>query len=340
MTVNPALPRFPAEWEPAEAIWIAWPHNRETWPGRFARLPDFYACWARRMAEVLPVRILAAGKAAKSAASLLGSQANVELVSLPTNDCWVRDYGPSFIYSKHALQAVAWRFNAWGGKYPPWDQDDLAAERISRHAGLACQQNDICLEGGAIESDGRGRLLTTPCLLTKSRNPTLTKEQMAEDLYKALGITEIAWIDGGGLDGDDTDGHIDQLARFIDPENVVVAVSDDTDDPNRSGLQANYRQLEIWGSSTEPAVEIHRLPIPPARFIDGVRVPESYCNFLRLADQCLMVPTFDCKKTDDYALSLLGELTGDREVIGIDCRDLIWGLGALHCASLNQPQVI
>ncbi len=331
--------RFPAEWEPAAAIWIAWPHHRETWPGRFDKLPEFFTSWTRLIADVLAVRILADGDVAKSARTRLGQPANVEFVPIPTNDCWIRDYGPSFVLCRGQLAAIDWHYNAWGGKYPPWDDDNRAASLICKHANIRCHQSDLCLEGGAIESDGKGRLLTTPCLLTESRNPSWTKRQIAEHLFETLGVTEIAWIDGGGLAGDDTDGHIDQLARFVDERQVVVATSGDRDDPNTAGLMTNLRQLECWGSTTDPNVEIHPMPIPPPRFIGGVRVPESYCNFLRLGDQCTLVPEFGCKQTDEHAAGLLEDLTGT-DVISVDCHDLVWGLGAMHCASLNQPRSI
>ena len=288
------------------------------------------------MADLTPVRIVAAGDVAKSAQSRLPQHADIQWVPIPTNDCWIRDYGPSFIKSGSQLEAIDWQYNAWGGKYPPWDDDNRAAKLISDHVGIPCHASNLHLEGGSIETDGTGRLLTTNCLLTETRNPSWPKPRIAEHLYEMLGITEIAWIDGGGLQGDDTDSHIDQLARFVDQGNVVVSICEDVQDPNAAGLQANLRQLEIWGAATKPNVQIHRLPIPPARFIDGVRVPESYCNFLRLGDQCTLVPEFGCRQSDERAMGILRELLGS-EVIGIDCRDLVWGLGALHCASLNQP---
>lgn len=329
--------RLPAEWEPVQAVWIAWPHNLDTWPGRFEKIPRRFADWAAVMAELVPVRILAIGEIANSATSTLGIHPNIELVEIPTNDCWIRDYGPTFVFDVGQVRGINWQFNAWGGKYPPWEEDNRAAPLICDHANVPCQNSHLHLEGGSIETDGRGRLLSTDCLLTPSRNPGWSKEQIATHLYQMLGTTEIAWIDGGNLEGDDTDGHIDQLARFIDAENVVVAVSEQPGDPNTAGLQSNQRQLEIWATSTQPKVEVHRLPIPPARRIDGQRVPESYCNFLRLGSHCTLVPTFGCKQTDSQAIGILKELTG-ADVIGVDCRDLVWGLGALHCASLNQPK--
>jgi agmatine deiminase len=330
--------RVPAEWEPQESVWLAWPHNLETWPDRFEAVPDFYARWARLIAESTPVRIVAAANAAQQCSALLGKVGGVDILDLPTNDCWIRDYGPTFVHdqARNAIQAVNWKYNAWGGKYPPWDLDDAIAPALCRDRNIPCDISELCLEGGALEVDGRGRLITTPsALITETRNPGWSKESIARELHRSLGVVEIVWLDGGGLVGDDTDGHIDQIARFIDRENVVVAVCDQADDPNREPLEDNFRQLHLWGDATYPNVQVHRLPIPPPRLIEKQRVPESYCNFLRLGSERLLVPTFNAT-TDDHALAILRELTG-ADVIGIDCRDLVWGLGALHCASRDQP---
>lgn len=333
-----AIRRVPAEWETQDSVWLAWPHHRDTWPGRFDTIPEFYARWVKLIAESTPVRIVAAAEAARQCQALLGKQPGVEIVDLPTNDCWIRDYGPTFVFDPAAetIRGVNWRYNAWGGKYPPWDLDDAAAPALCRDQQLPCDNSDLCLEGGALEFDGQGRLITTPsALITETRNPGWSKESIAQELHRRTGVVEIVWIDGGGLAGDDTDGHVDQLARFVDRENVVVSVCDDRDDLNREPLEANYRQLDLWGGATVPKVQAHRLPIPPARMIDGQRVPESYSNFLRLGKQRLLAPTFRAP-TDDAALSILRELTG-AEVVGVDCSDLVWGLGALHCASRDQP---
>jgi agmatine deiminase len=348
VAVSPVCYRVRAEWEPQACVWLSWPHNLETWPdtvdpkqARFEKIPDFFAGWARLIAESTPVRILAAGDAAKQSAALLGGASNVDIVDIATNDCWIRDYGPSFVVNlvDGSIHGINWKFNSWGGKYPPWDLDDEVAPKLCTAADISCVDGALCLEGGALEVDGLGRVLTTPeCLITETRNPGWTKDQISLELHRRLGVTEILWLDGGGLVGDDTDGHIDQLARFIDRENVVVAVSDPDNgdvDVNSHPLEDNFRQLQLWGDTTDPNVTVHRLPIPPARYLDGRRVPESYCNFLRLGRERLLVPTF-AAKTDDHALGLLRELSG-AEVTGVDCQDLVWGLGALHCASRDQP---
>jgi agmatine deiminase len=189
-----------------------------------------------------------------------------------------------------------------------------------------------------LETDGRGRLLTTPgCLLSETRNPGWTQQQVAEELHAKLAVTEILWLDGGGLDGDDTDGHIDQLARFVSPSDVVCAVCNDPHDANHHPLQQNYLQLRVWGRQTEPAVEIHRLPIPPRREIDGQPVPESYCNFLMVDRRRLLLPQFGDETSDRAAAELFARLLPEWKIFPLDARVLVWGLGAFHCASQQQP---
>ncbi|MDG2221284.1 MAG: agmatine deiminase family protein [Rubripirellula sp.] len=332
--------RVPAEWEPQKCLWLAWPHNQETWPGRFEPIPPLYVRWANLVAESTPVRILASGSSADRCRHAFGHTlpSGIRIVDIATNDCWIRDYGPTFVHdpSSESIQAVNWHYNAWGGKYPPWDHDDAAAQQMCRSEGIVCHEGRLCIEGGGMEFDGRGRMLTTDCFLSRTRNPGSNKEQIARSLYSQLGVDEIVWVETTGLQGDDTDGHIDQLARFIDEQNVVVASSKDRQDPNYETLDHVYRQLKLWGQSTEPGVTVHPLPIPPAREIHGKRVPESYCNFLRLGPDRLIVPAYGAS-TDDEAATLLRELSG-ADVDSLDCRDLIWGLGAIHCASRDMPK--
>jgi len=340
MPQSPGHRRVPAEWEAQACVWIAWPHNRETWPGSFESIPAFFARWIASIAESTPVRVLVADQQAPQCEAAIGRLANVTLVDIPTNDCWIRDYGPTFVRNdlSGTMYGVKWKYNAWGGKYPPWNLDDAAARLICNDQGIECVDSQLCLEGGAIETDGAGRLITTPgCLLTDARNPGWTRSRIEDELQLWLGVHEIVWLSGGGLAGDDTDGHIDQLARFIDPQNIVTAVCDDSSDENHAALDANYRQLRHWAETANPPVTVHRLPIPPQRQVNGQRVPESYCNFLRLGPSRLQMPVFNVT-SDDHAARLLRELSGV-DVEPIDCRDLVWGLGALHCASRDQPAV-
>ena len=337
--------RVPADWEPQGGVWLAWPHNRETWPGtqngrpRFDAVEPFFASCIRQIAEVTPVYLLADTTLAKRSQVAIGSDDSITVVNLPTNDVWVRDYAPTFVVSRTTgkRRGVDWRYNAWGGKYGPCEQDNAVASSICEFLDLPFTTSSLCLEGGALEFDGDRRLITTPgCLITDSRNPGWTKKQIAEEIFMQTGVTEIAWIDGGGIEGDDTDGHIDQLARFVDHQNIVVAVAEPSD-KNHDPLQANWNQLQQWASSTDPRVELHPLPLPPARFVDGKRVPESYCNFLRLGTECIFLPIFHAK-TDAHAIGIMKELTG-ANIHPIDCRVLAWGLGAIHCASREFPSL-
>ena len=333
--------RVPAEWESTRAIWLAWPHNPETWPGYFERIPDRFRDFVLAAARFSDVHLI--GSPALREPAQVASIDRVHWVDIPTNDCWIRDYGPTFVVGDQGDRiAIDWTFNSWGGKYPPWDLDNAATAKIIRHAGWQRVEGDLCLEGGALEWDGTGRLLTTThCLVTDTRNPGRSKTQISGTLQTLCGAREIVWLDGGSLDGDDTDGHIDQLARFIDPTNIVVAVAGDPQDPNHDGLEANYEQLCRWGQQTSPSVNIHRLPTPPPRTIDNTRVPESYCNFLRIGRDGMLVPTFGHDASDRFAVKLLGSIARQSspgiQVVPVNCRELIWGLGALHCASCNEP---
>lgn len=296
------------------------------------------AALLRVASQFVPVRLLASSAVAAQARRRLPADAAIELVDVATNDCWVRDYGPTFVLDGGELVGVHWRFNAWGGKYPPWDLDAAAGRAICQAAGAGYEPSPLGLEGGAIDGDGRGRLLTTPdCLQTASRNPGWNREQIVGELYRRLGATEILWLDGGGLQGDDTDGHIDQLARFVSTDQVVCAVAQRDDQANHLALERNHRQLVAWADQTSPPVTVHRLPLPPPRCIQGTRVPESYCNFLMLGTAAVLVPTFGNRRADDVALGILGELLPGRELIGIDAQHFAWGLGAWHCASQQQP---
>jgi agmatine deiminase len=289
------------------------------------------------VAEFLPVNVLAAA-GRPAAAAKRHVCAEVKLFDIATNDTWIRDFGPTFIHENEKLVGIDWQFNAWGGKYPPWDDDDAAARQICNLSSIECESSKLTLEGGAIEGDGQGRLLTTPiCVQTSNRNRGWSRDRISRELHKRLGVTEIVWIDGGGMEGDDTDGHIDQLARFVTPHDVVVAVSSDPADPNAVGLNRNRAQLMAWAEQTSPVVTIHSLPTPPPREIDGERMPESYCNFLLLGDKAVIVPTFGDRKSDQRAIGILRELRPNAKVVGIDASDFIWGRGAWHCASQQQP---
>ncbi len=331
---------WPAEWTPHAATWIAWPHNVETWPGRFEPIePTFYKM-IQILSEAEPVNVLGGpSDTFDRAADALSNLNNVTIHQVATNDVWIRDYGPTFVQDlvQRKLVAVNWKYNAWGGKWPPWDEDAQNATRIANLAGVQLSSCSITCEGGALETDGEGTLLTTSsCLLSASRNPTLSRSEVETSLQAELGIEKVLWIDGGGLAGDDTDSHIDQLVRFTKPATVLAAVSYTSEDENSAKLNSQFACLQKVTDARGRSLQIVPLMTPPPRFIRGARVPESYCNFY-IANGIVLVPTFGFRETDEAALKTIAEHFPDRQIIPLDASDLIWGLGAFHCCTQQQP---
>ncbi len=340
--------RWPAEWEPHAATWLAWPHNVATWPGTFARIPPQFAAFARTVADHEPVRILAGGADVLAVAkSHLGTAPATTFYDIPTNDAWCRDHGPTFLLATAAtsdppasrgerLALVDWRYNAWGEKYPPFDLDDRVPERIA--AELCCRRFavDLVVEGGAIEGNGAGTVLTTrSCLLHPNRNPGRSKAEIERCLSDCLQARQVLWLDRGELAGDDTDGHIDQLARFVGPRTIVAATTDDRSDPNYAPLRDNLAQLRGMVDQDGAAFEVVPLPLPQAKFQAGHRLPASYCNFY-FVNGAVIVPQFE-DDADAAAAGILGELLPGHSVIGLPALDLVWGLGAFHCLAQQQP---
>ncbi len=338
-----AVVRWPAEWEPQTATWISWPHNRNTWPGHFEPIPAVFARFIDTLASVQKVRVLSGPPDKQPRAhEMLDSiehRSNVEIIELATNDVWIRDFGPTFVQrlSDGKTVGVDWHFNAWGGKYPPFDDDARAAESICHMLGFPRSESWLTCEGGGLETNGQGTLLTTSSvLMSQTRNPGRSRSQVEAELRQQLGVDEILWVDGGGIEGDDTDGHIDQLARFVSADTIVVAVSSRADDSNHDGLAANLKFLQNYRKPNGQAFQVLPLPTPAPRTMDQRRVPESYCNFL-IANGIVIVPTFRSDDTDQAALRLLEQLMPQHRIIPLDATDLIWGLGAFHCASQQQP---
>ena len=329
--------RWPAEWEPHAATWLAWPHNEATWPGNFAPVPPQFAQLVRTIARFEPVRILAGGSQVMAdARKHVGGVANVDLLDIPTNDAWCRDHGPMFLSGSAESALVDWEYNAWGGKYPPFDQDNAVAGRIARRLARRRFAPGIVLEGGAIDGNGRGAILTTAsCLLNENRNSGMPRHSMEGYLADYLSAKKVLWLPRGELAGDDTDGHVDQLARFVNPTTVAAAWQDDADDPNHAALAANFEQLQQMTDQDGRPLDVVRLPLPKAMFYDGQRLPASYCNFY-IANGAAIVPQFD-DPADAAALEILAELFPDREVVGLPSRELIWGLGSFHCLTQQEP---
>jgi agmatine deiminase len=327
---------MPAEWEPHEATWIAWPHNRDDWPGRFAPVPWVYGEIVRKLSLVERVRILVEGLAierqARAVLRKVGARMEaVEFFYCPTNRVWTRDYCPLFVKNrKGEMAATAWRFNAWA-KYDDWQLDAQVPAFVAKTLGIPKFVPDMVLEGGSIDVNGAGLLLTTEeCLLSpvQARNPGMKRAEVERKLRDFLGVRQTIWL-RSGIAGDDTHGHVDDLARFVSPDAVVLASETDRSDPNYEPLRENAGILRAAG------LRVVKLPMPRPLVFAGQRLPASYANFY-IANELVLVPTFN-DRNDRIALHTLARCFPGREVTGINCTELIWGLGALHCMTQQQP---
>jgi agmatine deiminase len=329
--------RWPAEWEPHAATWLSWPHNRDTWPDAFEAVPQRFAELVKTIARFEPVNVLAGGEAAMPvAASLVGDVANVRLFDIRTNDAWCRDHGPIFVRDQSTTAIVDWGYNAWGGKYPPFDADNAVPAQVASHLQRRRFVPGIILEGGAIEGNGQGVVLTTEsCLLNPNRNEHISRQQMEGYLADYLGARHVLWLARGELAGDDTDGHIDQLARFTDSHTIVAAWEDDASDVNHEPLKANFEQLSGMRDRDGKGFHVVRLPLPKPKFCQGQRLPASYCNFY-IVNGAVIVPQFE-DAADEQALRILSDLLPDRQVLGLPSLDLVWGLGSFHCLTQQEP---
>ena len=350
--INLSEYRWPAEWEPHAATWVAWPVNPDTWPGIFDRIPAAFAEFVAAIARFEPVRILAGGDGASGSARPLidaacsrhGSRFVPELLDIPVNDSWCRDHGPIFLNGRDGTTAAGsqvimdWNYNAWGGKYPPWNLDELTAGRIADALGIRSFRPHMILEGGAIEGNGAGTILTTDsCLLNPNRNPGVTRESMEDTLAVWLQAKNVVWLPGHGIVGDDTDGHIDQLARFVDKRRVLVAAPYHPDAPEAADLRANRNAVANSRNSAGESLIPMPLFMPQPKFQEEHRLPACYCNYC-LVNGAVIVPTFG-DDADDKAMQLLQDCYADRSVVGIDAINLVWGLGAFHCMTQQQPAV-
>jgi len=327
---------MPAEWEPHAATWVAWPHNREDWPGRFAPVPWVYGEIVRKLSRFERVRILvesraAAGQALRLLRKVGANHDAVEWFVCRTNRVWTRDYGPIFVRNRAGETALTgWRFNAWA-KYDDWRKDAAVPAHLAHRLRLPLFTPGMVLEGGSIDVNGAGRLMTTEeCLLSpvQARNPGMSRAEVEANLRAYLGVKQVIWL-RNGIAGDDTHGHVDDLARFVARDTVVVASENDRGDANYEPLRENLRILRAAG------LRVVKLPMPRPLVFQGQRLPASYANFY-IANGVLLAPTFN-DPADRTALATLARLFPDREVVGINCTELIWGLGALHCMTQQQP---
>ncbi|RAW03312.1 agmatine deiminase family protein [Pseudochryseolinea flava] len=336
---------FPAEFAKHDAMWLSWPHKEASWPGKIESIYPIYAQFVKLVAEGEKVNINVVDEAMK--AKVLGhlqragaDLSNVQIFLHPTNDAWCRDHGPAFLINPNAAQKkmiVDWGYNAWGGKYPPFDLDDNIPTLIAQHYNIPVVYPGIVMEGGSVEFNGKGTLLTTTsCLLNENRNPHLNQNQIEKYLSDYYGVDNILWL-GDGIVGDDTDGHIDDITRFVNEDTVVTVVEEDKNDENYEPLQENLKALKKMRLENGKQLHVVELPMPSAVVHEDMRLPASYANFY-ISNKYVVVPVFR-DKNDDRALSILQSCFTDRKVVGLDSVDIIWGLGSFHCLSQQEPAV-
>lgn len=337
--------RMPAEWEPHAATWLSWPRREGiSFPGAFDRvLPTLRQMVAELLASERVCINVCNGVHEAEARELLKDLPFERLTfhRIPTNEPWCRDHGPIFLTRDAApagprLAIVDWDYNAWGGKYPPCDLDEVVPTRVGEILGAPVFYPRMILEGGSIDVNGAGALLTSEsCLLNPNRNPNLTRAEIEQRLRDYLGVKEIFWL-GEGIEGDDTDGHVDDLARFVSERRVVTVVEENRDDANYKPLQENLARLHAMKWKGAP-LEIITLPMPAEIVREDLRLPASYANFY-IANECVLLPTF-ADPNDAMAESTLAKVFPRRRIVSIDCTELIWGLGAFHCLTQQQPAV-
>jgi agmatine deiminase len=338
---------FPAEWAPHAGTWFSWPRPEGiSFPGKYEPVP---ANLARIMREIIPreeVHINVPGpndeRDVRERLARHGVDRNVFFHHIATNECWCRDHGPAFVLRQEEggraeAAVVDWGFNAWGGKYPPWEADDAVPTAVASELGLPVFEPGIVMEGGAVDFNGEGTVLTTTsCLLNPNRNPGLTQQEVERYLRDYYGQRHVVWL-GDGIVGDDTDGHIDDLARFIDARTVAIGIEEDPSDDNYAVLRDNLARLRAARDQDGRRFEVVTVPMPPPVHHEGQRLPATYMNFY-FVNAALLVPTYRHAARDAAALEILQRRLPGHRVIGIDCVDLIWGLGAIHCLTQQQPK--
>ncbi len=335
---------FPAEWHKHTATWLSWPHKEASWPGKIDLIYPRYCEFIKVISEGELVRINVKDEqmAAFSKQQLLAAGVDlkqIEFFEFETNDAWCRDHGPAFLINTETKQKaiVDWGYNAWGNKYPPFDLDDVIPTKIGERFGLPVYHPGIVMEGGSVDFNGAGTLITsTACLLNENRNPHLNQQQIEEYLQNYYGVEQVLWV-GEGIIGDDTDGHIDDTVRFVNEDTVVTVIEEDKNDANYQLLQDNLEMLKKMRLPNGKQLNIVELPMPREVIYEDQHLPASYANFY-IANSAVVVPTFRCDR-DAIALNILQGCFPDRKVVGIDSTDIIWGLGSFHCLSQQEPEV-
>ncbi|MEK6948940.1 MAG: agmatine deiminase family protein [Nanoarchaeota archaeon] len=337
--------RMPAEWEEQEAVWLSWPHNKTTWPERIEEVEQSYIGFIKALHTGQRINLLANNEESKSNIIAKLKQANIDASKvsfhiIKNEDVWIRDYGPAFVINKNAknrLAMVKWEFNAWGNKYDDLLPDNNIPYEMNKSLNLRMFEPGIVMEGGSIEVNGSGTLLTTEqCLLNKNRNQKLSKEEIEQCLKDHLNISKILWLKDGII-GDDTDGHIDDIARFVNNSTIVCAYEENKEDENYLILKENYELLKGMADKNEKKFNIVKIPMPGKVKIGGTMLPASYANFY-IGNKAVVVPAFG-HENDKKAISIIQSLFPLKQVIGVDCKTMMEGLGTLHCVSQQQPKV-
>jgi len=337
---------MPAEWEPHAATWLSWPHNPDTWPGKVSVIPPIWVEIVRALLPGEDVHLLVRDEEIEAEARrMLGAagllRPRLHLHRVRTNDgAWMRDVGPTFVTrpsnGRVETAAINWNYNAWGGKYAPWEDDERVAVRVAEIAGVDVFSPGVVLEGGSIDVNGCGTVLTTEsCLLNPNRNPGRSRAEIENVLRDHLGVSNVLWL-GDGIVGDDTDGHVDDLSRFVDKHTVVTVMTDDPDDPNYRALTENHRRLLAMRDQDGQSLRVLTLPMPRAVIYEKQQLPASYANFY-IGNAAVLVPTFG-QPADELALEALRPLFPNRRIVGVDAIDLVWGLGTFHCVTQQQPR--
>ena len=334
---------FPAEWKKHEATWLNYPHNENSWPGKIDTIYPSYHTFIKMLADVEKVHINVVNEETKDSVfyslTMIGTNmANIHFHIIPTNDAWTRDCGPAFLLNKNnnSKAIVNWTYNAWGGKYP-CELDNEIPKKVAEILNLPVFEPGIVMEGGSVDFNGVGDILTTKaCLLNKNRNPHLTQAQIEEKLRDYYGVENIIWL-GDGIEGDDTDGHIDDLSRFVNEDTIVTVVEKNMDDENYKPLKDNLNLLNKVRLASGKQPNIVELPMPEPVIYEDQRLPASYANFY-IANNSILMPTYKCD-SDNKAYYILEECFKDYTIHAIDSTDIIWGLGSVHCLSQQEPAV-
>lgn len=333
--------RFPAEWHQHRATWLSWPHNKDSWPGKIETIYKPYCEFIKEVAkgELVCINVVDANMETKARKLLTEVNADLSKIKFyhhPTNDAWCRDHGPAFVVKGNEKAIVNWGYNAWGEKYPPYNLDNQIPGLVADKLGLKTFNPGIVMEGGSVDFNSEGVILTTTaCLLNPNRNPHLTQGEIENYLKEYYGANQIWWI-GDGIIGDDTDGHVDDITRFVNNRTVVTVVEKNEEDENHQPLTENLETLHQFRFDDGSPLNVIELPMPAPVIYNEQRLPASYANFY-IANECVAVPTYRDKENDHDALEILTGLFPDRQVIGIDSTDLVWGLGSFHCLSQQEP---